>query len=206
MPRAPFITIEGLDGVGKSTIHDMLCKQLHAEGVDVFRTAEPYSSSISDLIKYAVTLNPEAETLLFLADRSKHVHEALIPSLEAGRLVLCDRYHDSTIAYQCYGKGVDSILARAILDTYCCGLKPDLTLWLDAPIEVTQARLSERDSKSDRFESEPLEFWERLREGFAALHKQEPRRIIRIDAEKSMYEVGQECLDLIHETITLKSS
>lgn len=188
-----FITFEGGEGAGKSTLIASLASKLKENGLDPLITREPGGSELGKTIrrwlldKDALPLSKRAELLLFLADRAQHVDEKLLPALKAGKVVLCDRYVDSTLAYQGYGRGLnqEDLIAGCHLATG--GLEPDLTFLLDLPPQVGLSRRQERD----RFEGEEMGFHERVRQGFLTLAKTKSR-IQVIDATKPPKGVLQE--------------
>jgi dTMP kinase len=184
MANGLFITLEGGDGVGKTTQQVLLAKRLRQDGYDCLCTREPWA--MRDLLLYGDPLNPLAELFLFEADRAKHVNEVVVPALAAGQVVVCDRFTDSTLAYQGYGRGLDLEQVRQLNHLATGGLQPHLTLWLDLPPEVGLAR----SGFADRLEQERLEFHRRVHQGFQTLAASEPQRIIRIDAQGSPLEVA----------------
>ena len=188
-----FLTVEGVEGSGKSTLLDSLAARLEAEGRSVMRTREPGGSSLGAHIRPLVLSaghkpDPRAELFLFLADRAQHVAEVVKPALAAGTLVLCDRYADSTIAYQGYGRGMDVDRLQQLNDFATDGLWPDLTLLLDLPVETGLLRATRRNATTGlsraegRFEAETLAFHERIRQGFLARARCYPDRFRVFDA------------------------
>lgn len=202
MARGRFITLEGGEGCGKSTQVARLKAALEAEGIGVLLVREPggtwLSEQIRGLIKDQDTDAPcaRAELLLFLAARAQLVRNVIRPALEEGRWVVCDRFSDSTMAYQGYGRGLPLGLVAEANDFACEGLKPDLTLLLDVSPETARRRMRSRESatnsSADRIEREGAEFHERIRRGFAELAKSEPSRIVTIDANGTPDEVWGE--------------
>ena len=201
MATGKFITFEGGEGCGKSTQIKRLEEALEREGIEVVLTREPggtwLSEEIRRLIKDQTTDEPcdRSELLLFLAARAQLVKNVIRPALEAGKWVLSDRFSDSTIAYQGYGRGLPLEDLRQMNDFACSGLKPDLTLLFDVSPEVSRARMRGREAATgttaDRIELAGDEFHSRLRAGFAALAKAEPDRIVTIDADGSPDEVWE---------------
>src|SRR2546425_1713481 len=177
------ITFEGPDGSGKSTQVERLSERLRGAGVAVELTREPKGTALGEAIFKLRSLRPEplAELFLMLAQRAQHVAEKIRPWLDAGRVVLCDRFIDASVAYQGYGRGLGSRLVQT-LNAHAAGyLAPDLTLLLDVPPGVGFARISDR--RFDRFESEAPEFHERVRHGYLALMRTE-RRFPWVDATR----------------------
>lgn len=201
MARGRFITFEGGEGCGKSTQVRRLREALEKEGVEVLLTREPggtwLSEEIRRLIKDQETDAPcdRAELLLFLAARAQLVKNVIRPALEKGVWVVSDRFSDSTLAYQGYGRGLPLDAVRQANAFACDGLTPDLTLLLDVSPEVAQSRMRRRESvtntSADRIEKAGAEFHARLRGGFAALAKAEPERIVTIDANGTPDEVWE---------------
>lgn len=201
MTRGKFITFEGGEGCGKSTQVKRLQAALEREGVETLLTREPggtwLSEQIRHLIKDQETDAPcdRSELLLFLAARAQLVKNVIRPALERGVWVISDRFSDSTLAYQGYGRGLPLDVLRLANDFACDGLKPDLTLLLDVSPEVSRERMRRRESatntSADRIEKAGDGFHARLRGGFAALAKAEPERIVTIDANGSPDEVWE---------------
>lgn len=182
-----FITLEGPEGAGKSTQLPQLASWLEGQGHEVFVTRNPGGTPIGAQIRQVVldaanrAMVPTTELMLYAADRAQHVAEVVRPSLEAGMIVLCDRFTDSTLAYQGYGRGLDKDLIAKLNGIATGGLKPDLTLLLDLPVEQGLARAA-KARQADRLENEQIAFHHRLREGYLALAQAEPARFAVIDA------------------------
>ena len=192
MPSMAFLTFEGMEGCGKSTQAQRLCAGLPR---DTLLTCEPGGTPLGESIRELLlepsrgNMSPVSEALLYLADRAQHVAEVIRPALEAGRTVISDRYVDSTLAYQGYGRGLPMDLLRAVAELATGGLTPDLTLFLDVPVTLGLERVGKR-GRHDRLESERLEFHERVRRGYLDLIAHEPRRWVLIDGEGSEDEVA----------------
>jgi len=205
-----FVTFEGTEGCGKSTQSRRLDAWLRGHGHDVVLTREPGGTEITAQIRRlladpASRLDATAELMLFLADRAQHVAEVIRPALEAGRIVLCDRYCDSTLAYQGYGRGHDLAWLEELNLRASHGVVPNLTLWMDCAVEVGLRRANHRDGgPGDRFEIEPLEFHTRIHRGFAELAARFPERIVRIDSEREQDEVAADCLAVVEQRLARK--
>jgi dTMP kinase len=178
-----FITLEGGEGSGKTTLAAIIARRLEERGHSVCLTREPGGTAlgcaIQDFLLGEQAPVPLAELLLFTADRAQHVAEVIVPALESGRVVVCDRFLDSTVAYQGYGRGFDHLLVKKLNEAATGGLKPDLTLLLDVPPEIGLAR---EGAQLDVTGRESLEFHQRVRDGFLALANEEPQRFVTIDA------------------------
>lgn len=192
-----FISFEGTEGVGKTTAIEGLCQRLQAAGIDYVRTREPGGSPFAErlraiLLDPATDINDDTELLLLFAARADHLQQVILPALQRGAWVICDRFTDSTIAYQGYGRvdGDQRVLAKidSLIAQFISPL-PELTLWLDLPVLEGMARAGKR-SKADRFEQQATAFFTRVHHGFSMLAMQHPERIERIDANGSSDEVG----------------
>ncbi|MGN0889852.1 MAG: dTMP kinase [Kiritimatiellia bacterium] len=198
--RGKFITFEGPEGGGKSTHVRELAEQLRAEGKTVLVTREPGGTRLAELIRGLVREEVEdppvtrCEVLLFIAARAQVVSEVIRPALARGEWVICDRFADSTFAYQGYGRGIDVGLLKNFNDFATEGLVPDLTILLDVPPETSKARLAERQAatatSADRIEQAGDMFHRRLRDGFLELAKAEPGRFVVIDSSGPREEVS----------------
>jgi len=190
------ITFEGPDGSGKSTQIERLAERLRAASVAVELTREPKGTALGEAIFGLHGLRPEplAELFLMLAQRAQHVAEKIRPWLEAGRVVLCDRFIDASVAYQGYGRGLGSCMVQT-LNAHATGhIVPDLTLLLDVPPHVGLGRIGDR--RGDRFERENHEFHERVRQGYLALMRRSPR-FRRIDAARAVDAVAADIADVV---------
>jgi len=197
-----FITMEGIDGSGKSTQARLLAERLKAEGFCVRLTREPGGTPAGEKLRELVLspeyrIAPEAELLLYLADRSIHVSEMIRPALADGCVVICERYADSTLAYQGYGRGLELGLLRQLNLMATGGLQPDLTVVLDLPAAV--ARLDEE--RLDRLELEGRGFQERVAEGFRRLAAEEPSRMRVIDGTGCVRAIQDDIAALVGELL-----
>ncbi|MGA8795529.1 MAG: dTMP kinase [Candidatus Cybelea sp.] len=177
-----FVVIEGIEGSGKSTLHKGLVERFGVEGRDVVVTREPGGTATGDAIRSifldrTLTIEPLTEAFLVSAARVQHVAEVIRPALAQDRLVLCDRFTDSTLAYQGYGGGLELASLQRLCDEATGGIQPDLVLLIDLPIEVARARLQER-YVLDRVESRDAAFHERVRQGYLELAKSARHRVL----------------------------
>jgi dTMP kinase len=190
--RGRFITLEGIEGAGKSTLATALCEGLRARGLVVRSTREPGGTALAERIRAVVlergaeSVSAQAETLLMFAARGIHLDNLVRPALAAGEWVVCDRFTDATRAYQGGGRGVDAAWIESLAAPVHAGLEPDLTLLLDLPVETGLARARHRrgvaQQEVDRFESETLAFFARVRARYLAIAAAEPRRVRVLDA------------------------
>lgn len=203
-----FITLEGLEGSGKTTQQRQVVRNLRDRGLDVILTREPGATRLGKKIRQLLLdpdwdeMTPRAEILLFAADRAQHVEEIVKPALKKGKIVISDRYFDSNLAYQGYGRGLDIEMVRKINLWAVDYLKPDLTFFLDLPVEVglARARAQTADKLGDRLEREELNFYQQIRAGYLELAK-ESERFRVIDANRTIEEVNSEILQEIEGMI-----
>jgi dTMP kinase len=194
--RGAFISLEGGEGVGKSTNVAFTAETVRRAGFDVVTTREPGGTRLGEQVREWIlhgdhgTLSAETETLLMFAARARHLDEVIRPALEAGRWVVCDRFTDATFAYQGGGRGARRALLDSLKREIHQGLDPDLTLLLDAPLEVTASRIGDRSL--DHFERERQPFFERVRGAYLALASAEPQRIKIVDAALPLADVQQQ--------------
>ena len=185
MTRGRFITLEGVDGAGKSTHVAWIAERLRARGHAVLVTREPGGTPLAEKLRELVLaepMDPIAETMLLFAARADHVQRVIAPALQAGDWVLCDRFTDATFAYQGGGKGVAAELIAHLAQVSHDGLLPDRTLVFDCPYEVSRERLRRTGRAPDRFEREDREFFERVRQAYLGLARTDPERIRVVDA------------------------
>jgi dTMP kinase len=194
-----FITFEGTEGGGKSTQINLLETRLRAQGCTVRALREPGGTPIGEEIRHTLqhssqnqAMSAEAELLLMNASRAQLVREVIRPALEGGEIVLCDRFYDSTVAYQGYGRRIDLQLVRTVIDFAVGPTRPDLTILLHVPVEVSESRRKSRPSAGrDRMEELDRAFFQRVEQGFQALAAAEPKRVRLIDATQAIEAVLQ---------------
>lgn len=209
--RGLFITFEGTEGSGKTTQIAALAERLRSLGHTVRLLREPGGTPLGEEIRHTLkdskagkNMTPEAELLLMNASRAQLVREVIQPALAAGEIVLCDRFYDSTVAYQGYGRGLDLKMVRRIIDIAVGKTKPTLTFLLMVPLAVSEARQRKRAARRDRFEQEDRAFFQRVEAGYEALAAAEPKRIHRIDAKRSAKKVGQEIWNAVNTKLVGK--
>lgn len=195
-----FITFEGIDGVGKSTQLDLLETYLKSKGHDVMRTLEPGGTDLGKEIRHLLLhrkgdVAPRAEALLYAADRAHHVTTKILPALNAGKVVLSDRYFDSSVAYQGAARELNVDEVRDISIWAVGGLLPDLTILLDLPAELAMSRRSATGVEPDRLESERVEFFERARDEY--LRRASEPRFLVVDANLSVQEIHERVLQRV---------
>ena len=197
-----FITFEGIDGCGKSTQLNLLSEYFKSKGLEVAITREPGAKGLGEklreiLLNYEGEVSSNCEAFLFLADRAQHIDTLVKPAIEAGKVVLCDRHTDSTVAYQGYGRGVDLRQIKMLNEIATSGLVPDLTFVFDIDVETSQKRVGQT---KDRMESAGLEFHNKVKNGYLEIAKQEPDRVKVINSDDSIEnifkKVEQEILKL----------
>ena len=193
--RGRFLTLEGVDGAGKSTHIPWIAEQLRANGHTVVVTREPGGTPLAEKLRDLVLsqpMDPAAETLLIFAARADHVRGVIEPALDRGDWVLCDRFSDATLAYQGAGKGVSREWIRALAAAVHGSLKPDRTLVFDCPYEVSRQRMESAGRAFDRFEAEGRDFFERVRAAYAMLAGEEPQRVKLIDGSQSIQQIRRD--------------
>ncbi len=192
--RGIFMTFEGIEGSGKTTLVAALAERLRARGVHPLLTREPGGTDLGRAVRGILLdpasgkMVPAAELLLFAADRAQHVAEVIRPALEAGRVVLCDRFSDATTAYQACGRGLPAEAVAAVDAIARGGLSPDLTVLMDIDPSIGLARARRRNLEADgreaRIDEETQEFFSRVRDGYLALARREPSRFLVLDATR----------------------
>lgn len=199
MTKGLFITFEGCDGCGKTTQLELLAKFLEEKGYNVVVTREPGAKGLGTklreiLLNYNGEVSSNCESFLFLADRAQHIDTLVKPAITEGKIVLCDRHIDSTVAYQGYGRGIDLEQINYLNNLATSGLKPDLTLLFDVDTETSMQRVGKN---KDRMESAGIEFQEKVRHGYLTLAKEEPKRIRIFDSRKTIEQLHQEVLGIV---------
>ncbi|WDE16852.1 dTMP kinase [Acinetobacter schindleri] len=189
-----FISFEGTEGVGKTTLIRRIYDDFVAQGKEVVLTREPGGTPMAEQIRsLLLAVNHEeamcndTELLLMYAARAQHLAQVILPALEAGKIVLCDRFTDASFAYQCAGRGLSEAKLNLLNDNFVTRM-PDVTFWLDAPIELGMNRARERGAL-DRFEQEKVSFFEKVRSGYETLWQRHPQRMKRLDATQTPEQV-----------------
>lgn len=203
--RGYFITFEGVDGSGKTTQIGMLTESLQKAGITVINLREPGGTAIGEAIRCILldrahmAMHLETELLLFAAARAQLVREVIIPAKQAGTWVICDRYLDSTVAYQGYGRGLDLDTIFAVNALAAGQCRPDMTFLLDLPVTEAYHRLSSRELAADRIDGESQAFMQRTSDGYRKMAEAEPERIILMDAGQDQTELAQQIYSIIRE-------
>ncbi|SMM98053.1 Thymidylate kinase [uncultured Candidatus Thioglobus sp.] len=204
MNQGKFITIDGVEGAGKSTQIDFICDYLKAKGINVVLTREPGGTNLGEKIR-ELLLNPDSnmhsdtELMLMFAARNEHIHHKILPTLARGDWVLSDRFTDASYAYQGGGRGLDMMRIAQLEKWVLQGFMPDMTLLLDVPVEIGMQRVEARGVK-DRIEQENTDFFNRVREAYIARSKQYPQRIKLIDASQTI-QYSQQQIKIILEAM-----
>lgn len=203
MKKGLFITFEGADGCGKTTQLNLLKEYLEQKGYDVILTREPGAKGLGTkireiLLNYDGEVSNKCESFLFLADRAQNIDVIVNPAIKEGKIVLCDRHTDSSVAYQGYGRGLDIEQIKTLNNLATGGKIPDLTLVFDVDIETSMKRIG---NEKDRMESAGVEFFNRVRNGYLEIAKQEPERIKVINSTKSIEDVHNQVLQVIEQIL-----
>ncbi|MBV8689214.1 MAG: dTMP kinase [Candidatus Eremiobacteraeota bacterium] len=207
-----FITFEGIEGSGKTTLMRGVARALRAKGKDVIETREPGGTAVGDRIREIfldpkMTIAPLAEALLLTASRHRLVEEVITPALQAGSIVLCDRFTDSTLAYQGFGRGIEQSLLKQFNEAAAPALEPDLTFYVDVSLELSRMRVTKRSEEGrnslDRLDREGDQFHERVREGYLELARANPQRIAVLDGSLPEEALVKKALDSLraHEQL-----
>ena len=199
-----FITFEGGEGAGKTTLIDQIFSHLQQRSLKVMKTRAPGGTKAGESIRELVlhhkniSLLPRTELLLFLADRAQHVDEVIRPALNEGTIVLCDRFNDSTVAYQGGARGIDLATVKELCNFATGNLQPNLTLYLDLDPKLGLERVNKLGTGKDRIELEKLSFHDKIRNAFHAIAKEEPKRFHLVDASRPPEEVFLKAMHIIH--------
>ena len=201
--RGYFITFEGADGCGKTTQLKLLAEYLTNKGLEVVITREPGAKGLGEkvreiLLNYDGEVSDRCESFLFLADRAQHIDMIINPAIAQGKIILCDRHTDSSVAYQGYGRGLSIERINMLNDLAVNGRYPDMTLVFDIDVETSMKRVGE---EKDRMESAGMEFFNRVRNGYLEIAKHEPDRVKVLDARKSIEEINKDVIELIEELL-----
>lgn len=207
-----FITFEGPEGSGKTTQIKRLTEHLHGRGCDVLAVREPGGTSISEQIRAVLhslknrDMQPRTEILLYCAARAQLVGQVIRPHLQSGGVVLCDRYADSTLAYQGYGRSLDLQTLRMILDFATDGLWPDLTLYLDIDVEAGLKRKKTGGDEWNRMDDLEVEFYRRVRSGYLEMVAQDPARWVVVDAARDEEAIAREIQEMVEQRLGIRAA
>ncbi len=201
-----FITFEGVEGSGKSTQAKLLAEHLTQQGHKVTLTREPGWGQLGELIRKVILDNRDleldafSELCLFCADRAQHVRDFIRPKLDAGEIVICDRYFDSTVVYQGYGRKLDKRLVNKVAKASTLELIPDITFLLNLPVKTGLTRLQTRRDIT-KMDEEPVEFHEMIRQGYILISERKPNRIRKINADREMLEIHSEIRGIVSDLV-----
>lgn len=203
MKKGLFITFEGADGCGKTTQLNLLKEHLSKKGYNVVLTREPGGKGLGEkireiLLNYDGEVSNRCESFLFLADRAQNIDVIVKPAIEQGKIVLCDRHTDSSVAYQGYGRGLNIEEINNLNSLATSNLKPNLTLVFDVDIETSMQRVG---NEKDRMESAGKDFFNKVRNGYLQIAKQEPERVKVIDSTKSIEEIHKNVIEIINKIL-----
>ena len=210
MTRARFITLEGIEGAGKSTVAQLVQQWLTSQGIRAELTREPGGTPLAERVREIVLepgkeqIAPTAETLLMFAARRIHLDNRIRPALASGTWIVCDRFTDATRAYQGGGRGVDPALIETLAASIHCDLWPDCTLLLDVPVALGLQRLRSRGAAPDRFETERAPFFERVRSAYLELARREAGRVRLIDASGTLESVQAQVIGVLKSVLAQK--
>lgn len=204
------ISLEGPEGAGKSSVLEKICEQLDADRVDYITTREPGGVAIAEKIREVIldpdhtAMDAKTELLLYIASRRQHLTERVLPALQVGKVVLMDRFIDSSVAYQGYGRGLSTADIDWLNQFATDGLKPDLTLYFDIEVEEGLARIAKnKDREVNRLDLEGLDLHRRVRAGYLAILEQEPERMVKIDARPALDMVVTATKEALKERLNL---
>ena len=203
MKKGLFITFEGIDGCGKTTQINLLKDYLENNGYKVILTREPGAKGLGEklreiLLNYDGEVSSNCESFLFLADRAQHIDTIIKPAIQNGTVVLCDRHTDSTVAYQGYGRSLDLDQIKHLNNIATSGIKPDVTFILDIDIETSLNRIGKG---RDRMENSGREFFERVRNGYIEISKQEPERVKLLNGKDTIDNLNKQIIDSVQEIL-----
>lgn len=201
MREGLFITFEGADGCGKTTQIELLNEYLIKKGFKTLLTREPGAKGLGVklreiLLNYDGEVSPQCESFLFLADRAQHIDCIIKPAIKEGKIILCDRHTDSTVAYQGYGRGLDLDRIHLLNNIATGGMKPDLTIVFDVDIETSMKRVGK---EKDRMESAGVEFFNKVRKGYLEIAKKEPERVKVIDSSDTIENIHKQVVELVEK-------
>ena len=204
MKKGLFITFEGADGCGKTTQINLLKNYLENQGYQVVLTREPGAKGLGEkireiLLNYEGAVSDRCESFLFLADRAQNIDIIVNPAVNEGKIVLCDRHIDSTVAYQGYGRGLDIDRIKMLNNIATNGRKPDLTIVFDIDVETSMQRVGKN---KDRMESAGIEFHNRVREGYLKIAKEEPERIKVVNSIQTVNDVFEEVKKIVNKYLS----
>ncbi len=207
MKKGIFITFEGIEGSGKTTQVKLLAERLKEQGFKVIKTFEPGDTQAGEkireiLLSPSININPLTELMLYFSDRIQHVEEKIRPAINQGIIVICDRFTDSTIAYQGYGRGLSIELIEELNDILLNNFKPDLTILLDLPAEIGLSR-NQKINKRDRFEMEDIAFHNKVRKGYLQIANSEPERFFIVDATENVSEISQKIYEIVRTKVNI---
>lgn len=198
-----FISIEGIEGAGKSTQLAFIQQYLQQQGINVVVTREPGGTELGEQIRHLLLtpreggMSDDTELLLMFAARAEHIQQVIRPALKRGDWILCDRFVDATFAYQGGGRGIDTSRIQQISDWTLNDLQTDLTFLFDLPVEVGQARVNSRKGENDRFEQEKSAFFQDIRDCYLQRAQQEPHRLKVIDSSKSIDQIEAQLISIL---------
>ena len=201
--KGKLITFEGIDYSGKTTQAKRLLNYLKRKGHKVILLREPGGEKVSESIRQVLLssrstgMNPLTELLLYEAARAQLVSKMILPALKQGKIVICDRFYDSSLAYQGYGRGLDKKMIDYLNRVSVLGLKPDLTILIDIPIKVFSSRMRQNNKKKDRIEKEKIDFYKKVREGYLKIAQKEKKRVKAIDGSGEIEMVWGEVRDTV---------
>lgn len=203
MKTGLFITFEGIDGCGKTTQINLLKNYLENNGYKVILTREPGAKGLGEklreiLLNYDGEVSSNCESFLFLADRAQHIDTIIKPAIQTGTVVLCDRHTDSTVAYQGYGRNLDLDQIKHLNNIATSGIKPDITFILDIDIETSLTRIGKG---RDRMENSGHEFFERVRNGYIEISKQEPERVKLLNGKDTIDNLNKQIIDSVQKIL-----